>query len=587
MPARRFPWGLLALLWLAGSIALTWFFWTMAMTQNFDDPDDFLRMLQVRDFVAGQSWFDLTQYRMAPPAGLPMHWSRLVDIPILAVLLPLKPLVGQHLAEIAATVVAPSLTLLTLMAAMVAISRRLFGPDTATTILAALLPMSAPAVFLQIHPARIDHHGWQIALAAVAIAALLGRDARRSGIGAGVALALYLNISIEGAPFAVAAIGAVGLLWAIGRDDAQRLTSTLGALVATTLVATLLTAPAYRWTEGLCDAVMPSHIFAMGVAAAGTALVARTGAQRGRVARFAGLGLVLVLTIAAFGITAPNCLGSPFGSMDPVVRTFWYENVPEGMPFWRQDRVAAASMIAFPIVGLIGTGIGWWRATSPETQRRWTIMLVILVFTFVTGALVRRAAAVTHVVAVPGAMVLIGIVVAHAEARLPSLAKALAMAGAVLGFSPLMPIVAAASVTPVPKQARQARPIADPSCERLCALRKLAQRRSETILTGIDLGPIVLANTPHSIYGTGYHRLQTPLRETIQFFEGSPDAGAAFMRVKRFRHILIAPGSAENTLFIEKAPRGMMARLVKGPLPDWLVEEPLGSPALRLFRVRD
>ena len=65
---------------------------------QFGDPDDALRLVQVRDLLAGQSWFDLHQYRVAAPEGVAMHWSRLVDVPIAAVILLLKPLLGIHLA---------------------------------------------------------------------------------------------------------------------------------------------------------------------------------------------------------------------------------------------------------------------------------------------------------------------------------------------------------------------------------------------------------------------------------------------------------------------------------------------------------
>ena len=50
---------------------------------RFPDPDDTLRLVQVRDLVAGQGWYDLRQHRVdAPHGGVPMHWSRLVDIPL-------------------------------------------------------------------------------------------------------------------------------------------------------------------------------------------------------------------------------------------------------------------------------------------------------------------------------------------------------------------------------------------------------------------------------------------------------------------------------------------------------------------------
>ena len=586
MTTRRFPWVKLLMLWIALSVCLTYFYWQMAITLNFDDPDDFLRLQQVRDYMGGQSWFDLTQRRIAPPGGLPMHWSRLVDMPILAFLLPLKSIFGQHSAEIAAVIGAPLLTLLALVIAVVAMTRRLMGPDVATSLLACVLTMSAPLIFLQIHPARIDHHGWQIAFAAAAVAALMQRNARLSGIGAGMALALYLNISIEGAPFVAATLGVVGLLWVFNRESGVRLSSALWALLATTLLSSLLTVPFYRWTEGLCDAVMPSHMVAMAIAAGGTAMVVRFGAARGVAGRFILLSGVLVLTLAVFGMAAPTCLGSPFGTLDPVINTFWYQNVGEGMPVWRQDVVTAASMIGFPLLAGVGTVIGFLRASSPEMRRRWTIILVLLIVTLVTGTMVRRAAGITHVIAVPGALVLIGIVVAYAQKNFTVLLRALSTAISIFVVSPIMPIFAVASFVPPPKIAPTSSGLPN-TCKQLCALHKLAARSPETILTGIDLGPMVIATTPHSVYSAGYHRMQEPLRDTILFFMGSPEEGRMLMRAKGLRTILIAPGSGDTALFLQRAPGGMMARLIKGPVPSWLVEEDLGSPTLRLFRVRD
>ena len=56
------------------------------------DADSLLRLVQVRDLVAGQGWYDLIQHRLQPPAGLDMHWSRLLDAPMLL----LSRLFGEH-----------------------------------------------------------------------------------------------------------------------------------------------------------------------------------------------------------------------------------------------------------------------------------------------------------------------------------------------------------------------------------------------------------------------------------------------------------------------------------------------------------
>src|ERR1700754_2112522 len=70
-------------LWLArGNLAL--------------DTDSAMRLVQVRDLMAGQGWFDTVQHRLNTPYGLPMHWSRLVDAP-----LALLSLISERFALIA------------------------------------------------------------------------------------------------------------------------------------------------------------------------------------------------------------------------------------------------------------------------------------------------------------------------------------------------------------------------------------------------------------------------------------------------------------------------------------------------------
>ena len=63
------------------------------------DNDDVMRLVQVRDLLAGQSWFDLTQARLGLEGGTLMHWSRLIDLPIAALISVFRPIVGTVQAE--------------------------------------------------------------------------------------------------------------------------------------------------------------------------------------------------------------------------------------------------------------------------------------------------------------------------------------------------------------------------------------------------------------------------------------------------------------------------------------------------------
>src|SRR6185437_16365893 len=86
--------------------------------------DDAMRLVEVRDLIAGQGWFDLVQHRLDPP-GLAMHWSRVVDAPLAGLILLLRPLLGGHGAELATLVLWPTGLLAAALLLVAAISGRM------------------------------------------------------------------------------------------------------------------------------------------------------------------------------------------------------------------------------------------------------------------------------------------------------------------------------------------------------------------------------------------------------------------------------------------------------------------------------
>ena len=156
-------WALVAAasLWLDGARALL----------ALPDPDDAMRLVQVRDLLAGQGWFDLVQHRVNPPDGTPMHWSRLVDAPIAAMIVGLRPLLGPEAAERWAVLLWPLVPALLLLPSAGLIGNRLAGaPGAVLTILAAGLAVPLVRHFV---PGRIDHHNVQMALSMALVAALV------------------------------------------------------------------------------------------------------------------------------------------------------------------------------------------------------------------------------------------------------------------------------------------------------------------------------------------------------------------------------------------------------------------------------
>ena len=116
------------IVWLA---ICAWFLiqkWPDIRWFRLPDTDDNMRIMQVRGLLHGQGWYDLRQYRMNPPTGANIHWSRLVDLPIAGLILAFRPFLGGAGAERWAVAIAPMLPYLLLVYSLALVARRLIHP---------------------------------------------------------------------------------------------------------------------------------------------------------------------------------------------------------------------------------------------------------------------------------------------------------------------------------------------------------------------------------------------------------------------------------------------------------------------------
>ncbi|MGD9811766.1 MAG: hypothetical protein AB7U35_10605, partial [Sphingobium sp.] len=334
---------LVGLLWLECAALMVMHNWDRFGTLMFADPDDAMRLVQVRDFIAGQSWFDVSQHRVNPPTGGPMHWSRLLDMPIAGVILLLRPFVGQPMAEIIACVTVPLATLAAMCFALFQAVLRFLGVHRAL-LTVALLVTSFP-ILTQVAPLRIDHHGWQIVMAAVMLGGVLASRARTGGIIAGLAAAMWLHISSEGLPFAVAAGGVIGLRYVWREAEWPRLISYTGALTLGTVALALGIRGWTATTEFRCDgmtiAYIPEFLLLCATMAAGRRLVGGGTVAR----RIAVPAIAAAATGGLYAVASGPCLAGPFYTFDPVGYNFWYLGILEGRPYWKQEPVMAAIII--------------------------------------------------------------------------------------------------------------------------------------------------------------------------------------------------------------------------------------------------
>src|SRR5690348_5879377 len=259
MPAAR-GWlafaGLLLAAWAAAAGFMLADRWP-DMGHRLFDGDDAMRLVEVREFLAGRGWFDLHEVRLDPPVGYDTHWSRLIDAGLAGLFLAFRSFAAPDMAEALMRAVWPLIWLLAAMGAVAALAWRIAGRNAA---LAALVVCAcALPAFQHFKPGRIDHHNVQIALALAVVAAAAWSDrARHAAALAGALTGLAAAVGLEGLPYLVIAGVALALrfVWSEATEAAARALVRYGlALAASMLVGFLVGVAPVHWTRAACDAM--------------------------------------------------------------------------------------------------------------------------------------------------------------------------------------------------------------------------------------------------------------------------------------------------------------------------------------------
>lgn len=548
--------------WLAVSLIFIAAKWRAITGLQLPDADDSLRLVQLRDLIAGQGWFDLTQTRVNPPEGLAMHWSRLVDAPLWLVYSATAPLLGTALAETITLVLVPLLTLFCAMLLAGRLAWRMLGDGAVgyTCLVLALLT----AVSGQMQPLRIDHHGWQIVAVLAALNGLAARSEKTGGRLAGIAMALGLTISLELLPIA-ALIGAVlALRWLLD----HKAKALCLHYIRTLAVAALL---AFGATRGLgdlvphCDTLSPAYLAALLAAAAGLSLLGLAPhmprpALALAMAAIAGLAGAVLLTLA------PQCSSGPFVMLDPLVQKFWYANIREGMPVWHQDLPTALRLIVPPLAGLIAA-INLWRRGAGWLRRFWFEYSLIMAGALLLGLFVSRSAGFAAALGAVPLGWLLREWVRSARAMRPGPKRIALLLAAALVIMPDLPLLAARALDPAkPAPVRSAQLV----CDIPQAAPVLRALTPATIFAPIDNGPMLLLHSPHKVIATAHHRAPLALHDVIAAFTADPVRAETIVRGRGARYVAICPGLAETQIYREAAPQGLMAQLTSGQTPNWL-----------------
>jgi hypothetical protein len=559
------------------------------LTDFRGDNDSLLRLVEVRDLIGGQGWFDLNQYRMGPEGGFAMHWSRLVDGPVAAIILAGSSLTGSMaIAETAAQILWPALLFCFTLFFIVRVAR-LFGGEPA--VLPSVVIGAAALHFIGVYaPGALDHHNVQLMLTAASLCFLMEAPEKPArALLSGACAALMLAVGMETAPY-VAVLGlCAAVLFPFGGLGDRLVSRNFGlGFAGVSALAFFATVPASAWIVPQCDSFSVVQFAVAVLAGLGLAAISSIDAAgRSRSRRLIALGLLGAAVGAVILLVFPQCIADPYSMFDERMRKDWLDHISEAKPLLALISSEPGKVVAryvTPLIGLI------WMAGSlrgGNWRRQDVLVGAVLVMAFAVSIWQVRGSNFSIAFAVIPLSAWVGNWRLRAEASRSGWVSAKMVAVWLLSLNASWTgAAAAAAVAFESDSASGPKDSSVSACEREEDFITLASLPAATVLSVSNLGSTILAYTGHHAVSGPYHRNLEGNRIALDVNMGSPAEAKAIMKRHGVELIAFCPGNPETSFLAERAPGGLLAALMNGAVPAWL--EPVAASEkepLKLYRV--
>lgn len=545
------------------------------------ESDDYLRLQQIRDLLGGQAWFDSRQYRMDPPYGADIHWVRLVDLPVAGFILLFRLVFSPSTAELLAMIAVPLAQLALALAIIRGMCRDLALDGRETLAAMVALPLM-PLLIYTFMPMRIDHHGWQTISVVFAFWMLLRGGYRRAALG-GAACAVSLFISLE-AMLMVATLGGLYSLRYI--DDGRR--EHEGFLLGLTGFSLLLTPvlrPASDFALPYCDMLSWPHLLAFAGVSAMALLQRILPGQSRPLGRSVSFVLFPLVAVPAMMLPLGICAVTPMSVLDPVLRKYWFENLVESAPIWRQYPSMVGMLLSTPLILAAGCWLAFKKYRGSDVAEGWSMLALAALAAWLVSLLVLRGAITSQILLLPFS----GLIIAELLPRARAIGKAVPRA--------LATVMAFLIATPAPASAMfklfDARmnytlvQHPDLGTDGMCDLDDLDKLPLSHLFASLDAGAQIISRTPHSVVMGGYHRNQKKMLEIFRAFGGPLDEARGIIDANHADYLVTCTSSPDLAAYANMGTDNLADRIFARQVPDWLEEIPMaGDPALRVYRIR-
>lgn len=547
------------------------------------DNDSIMRLLSVQNWLGGQGWFDTVEYRLMPPEGVLMHWSRYIDAMIGGLIVAFSWVFPVEIAKTLALAVWPT-TLAVLMVTVIGFgTKRFFGPVAASFAMPCVIlwPFTSDFYFLA---GSIDHHNVQILMIVLITFAIIWPDRpTASGLVAGVSAAFAFAIGLETLPY-ILVVGAL-LLTRAHLNMSPHANRLLGVFCVTLGVASLAfwlgQTPVSRLSEAVCDQLGLPVLGLIAIAAVASILPMLLLPQNALWRFTMSIVLTGVGSALAWPLLGP-CLVGPYGSLPTEVQDIIRSGIGEAKPgliYAKGDLLNYIRMVV-PVAGSVVLAAIFWMQLSKDSEadRRHRAAVGQLLVLSAVGVLASFSQIRLLLMTAAAVPVLVGFVLAvllEKYLRTRSAAVAIGMlVAAILLLSPAIlevPVKRLLSFDPPSSTAQ------DETCATNEALTPLNALAPAAFLTPMNLGPALLLTTHHSTLSGPYHRSPDAFANGYIPFTLPEAEMQAYVRATSATHLLLCGGTTYSA--------GFARDLVDGARAAWLKPVEIDAGDLMIFEI--
>ncbi len=336
-----------------------------------NDPDPWLRLVIVRDWLGGGDWFSHAVTRTnAPIGGITSPWTRPLDLAI-AALVKLQPgdaSLSTKLMRAAALL--PALWMGLLLLGLQRGVKWLYDDPISYFAIVALVA-ATPAIWSYFGEGNSDHHSLLAALWAWSLSLAIRPDpSPRHSTALGLLLALMLWISPEALLLIAIVYLWPVLVWLKNGRSLQPMVHLTTATAAGTLLALVVERPPHEWLHPIYDSISVVHVLLLALCAAGMRVLVALPAERLRLRKHMLLACGIiggVILGVMYGIY-PKFFHGPMAEADPYIFTHFLPRINEAHPLFSKSTMFIEGVLLLPLTAIL-CYVHMLRTPSPVVAR--------------------------------------------------------------------------------------------------------------------------------------------------------------------------------------------------------------------------